>query len=335
MRSTSFLLCILTFPVAAIASPSLPPGELPLDDAAVDKLIAVEGPLRAEHVNQTVLCLLANYKAHVDNNIEPYPRVLNWLHQVKADTASAQAVGEAIGEVRGLLEAMYVANHLLVPFMHTGNNEMPERETAAVLIEPLENIEKRGRYKRLPPFNEKAAERLAMPEAEAVEKMDAERLLRHVARIQRRRDQKHARELPVIINNQLLWDLQIRLWRMKILASTPETATEIAQAAVELEKEGNGMFIHILRSIKDSIKRNRLDKETCQAYWDVLVARYETFKNMSEEKKKELPDISGGLVNFKAAGVSGYKTDTGWHERRHAYPDCLNQLGKMLNKSVP
>ncbi len=333
MRSTSFLLWFLILP-AASASPSRPTDELPLDDAAVDKLIAVEGPLRAEHVSQTVLCLLANYEAHVDNNIEPYPRVINWLHNIKVDATSAEAIGEAITDVRGLLEAMYVANHLLIPFMHD-SKDMPEPQTAAVLIKPLEQIEQRGRYKKLPPFNEKAAERLAMPEAEIAEKLDADRLMRMVARIQRMRDRKHERELPVIINNQLLWDLQRSLWRMKIVASTPETATEIAQAAIELEKEGNGMFIHILRSIKEATKRRRLEKETCQAYWDVLVERYKTFKNMSDKEKDQLPDISGYLINFQTSGVSGYKTDTGWHERRHAYPDVLNQLGKMLDKSVP
>lgn len=334
MRCISCLLLTIFIvgPAFAQSEPATP--EHP-SQAGLKQLTATKGPLRAEQVDAAISYLEANRKAYEDDEIEPYRQIEEWLHAVGVDDTSAQAVADAIGKVRGRNEPFYVASHLMIPFMHS-QNRMPSRQTAETLIQAIEPLARRARFRRIPVLGEGAIQQLQMPPAEAASKASPQKLLQAVAAVQRRRDAKYRREYPLIVNNQLAWDIKKSLWRMKVIVATGEQIDEITQEALDMERDGNAMSFYIMKAVEEASAAGRLSKEDMTRYWEAFSPRYNSLPKRSDhEAWRELPPVTGYLIHFNVDDQSTYTHDMAHMERRHAYFPMLNELARKLGKPTP
>ena len=169
------------------------------------------------------------------------------------DEESISALQAVLAKPRRPFVKLYVTCKLLEPLRSTGTK--PARK-ALPMVKNLRS--KFGQYKQLRKYSEGALRRLLIPEYRKGVSVQAR--LRQVARIQRERDKKRARELPIKQHNEMVYSLDKTYIHLQILADDPKEDEALFQALVQAEKKNLLIFSDIVSIINNetkSMKRQR------------------------------------------------------------------------------
>jgi len=235
------------------------------------------------------------------------------LEEVRYDDDSLAALRSALGGRRSRPIALYVANHLLQPLLRA------DRAVIVKMLPTVRNLRSRHvKYQQLPKYADAAIAGLAMPPFDSRE--SAAVTMRKIAAVDKLRQEKIRRELPVARNNEQAYKLDITCVRLMLLAEDAEQDKLVMGKLVEEGNRGSYLFADIINAITASARHMSASRAK---YF------YEELRKLGERLRWERKDyVHPGQARLNPAGNSDFAP-------RRDYPGrlLLGAVNKLASKA--
>lgn len=224
-------------------------------------------PIRKADFDMLVPLLEENAKAYAENRLEPY-RLDLWLTRwAKYDVDSTDSLVETLNTAikkypRNNVVLMRIINDLITPLHHTGS-WAPTPETAKKVLDVVLPVRAQQKYMDIPKVDPRILPKLQMPSVADTKNATPDMLLRKTAEVQKMRDQKMKTEWPAITNNEQLWELDGRIFLLRLMLANEDEdkklLKEITDTAVARSDLFNRYFSLLAKAINDNnIKEPRI-----------------------------------------------------------------------------
>jgi len=245
-----------TAPAAAAATP--PASAEPQKPAEVTKPVEqkpaqeVGAAIGKEQMDELVKLIEANAQVWAEGQ-EPDTEILKKLRSVTYDETTVPLLAAQLNARRDPLQSLYVADMLLEPLL-LARTPVIEKSLPAVKEFVL-----RAAYKPLPVYSPAQLKMLELP-------VGGEAMLRVADAVEKRRSEKHARELPIKLNNEMVAQLRRKLVLLLLAAEKPAEDKLVMKLIAQAESQkilDYAKFLEIITA--DAYK---LDEKRAKAFYD-------------------------------------------------------------------
>ncbi|MBI5725326.1 MAG: hypothetical protein HZA50_15315 [Planctomycetes bacterium] len=233
----------------AIAQTAAPQSEAPsAATSPVEILVAKreKEPIRKADLDMLLPLLEENAKAYAENRLEPH-RLDLWLGKwAKYDADTADPLVETLNTAirkyqKNNVVLLRIMNDLIAPLEHTGS-WAPTPEMVRKALDVIQPVRAQQKWLDIPKADPKTLDKLKMPNVTDTKNVPPEVLLKKTADVQKVRDQKMKTEWPAITNNEQLWELDSRIFFLRLMLASEEEDKKLVQELVDAATMRSGMF---------------------------------------------------------------------------------------------
>jgi hypothetical protein len=171
------------------------------------------------------------------------------LNSVRFDKDSAAYLEPILRSSRREPSRLWAINKLL------NRLQQADAETIQAVLPAVKALHGRikGTYRSFPKLTDRQADSLKLPPYD--ERITTAFIMGRMALLDKQRDAKVAREVPLAKHNEAVYDLEKNTYRLMCLAGDPREDTACAKALFVEEGRGNAIFITIADAISEHARK--------------------------------------------------------------------------------
>jgi len=175
------------------------------------------------------------------------------LKAVTYDTESVAVLASLLSKPREDTVDLYVSNHLLRPLL------LAKTEVIRKALPVVKDLHGRlAKYRKLPKYSDEQLKAYAEPRK--VPGMGPRALAAIVAEVQRRRDEKLAKDRRVKLHNEQVTLLKRNYYRLVMIAADPQADADLLAMLEKAEEDGLWLYAEIVDAIRAETGKMRLSR---------------------------------------------------------------------------